>query len=61
MSFLQGKGFVHGGVSGDGTGITDAVAFRGGLEVTSAERVAFFDRFDDRWLGPSHARSTSRY
>jgi hypothetical protein len=52
MSFLQGKGFVHGGVSGDGTGITDAVAFRGGLEVTSAERVAFFDRFDDRTRYP---------
>lgn len=27
MSFLQGQGFVHGGVSGDGTGVTDAAAF----------------------------------
>jgi lysophospholipase L1-like esterase len=39
MSFTQGKGFVQsGGVSGDGTGITDAGAFRGNLDLTPFQR-----------------------
>jgi hypothetical protein len=35
MSFIQGKGFVQiGGVSGDGTGITDAKVFRENLGIS---------------------------
>jgi hypothetical protein len=49
MSFLQGKGFVHGGVSGDGTGITDAGAFRDAIE--SQERI---------WQGPVLPRTKAR-
>jgi hypothetical protein len=46
MSFLQGKGFVQsGGVSGDGTGITDPEAFRKELEAQSTS-IGFHDRFD---------------
>jgi lysophospholipase L1-like esterase len=53
MSFLQGKGFVHGGVSGDGTGIDDPAAFRDKLGVLGrvTKFLAVGDSITDRSSG----------